>query len=201
MKIAVVFLLLALAGCAVSPKPEPELSPNATDIATWQARNAELLLQDQWVAHFSLIGVNDKQKFKTRVIWTQNQEQYQIKLKDFIGRTVAIIDGSLHGVEVKTSKGQHFEGSNANELVENLFGIEIPVQGMQYWLRAIPLPNQEYDLLAVNDQGLAQHMTQSGWQLNYDDYNQYKLAELPDNTVMQYEQLMLTVKVSRWELP
>ena len=136
MRVLVIFLLLVVAGCATNPKPEPSSSP--LDPALWQARNAALLSQDEWIAHFSLIGANAQQKFKTRVIWAQTQEQYQIKLKDFIGRTVAIIDGSEDGVKVKTSKGQKFTGSNANELVKELFGIEIPVQGMRYWLRAIP---------------------------------------------------------------
>lgn len=198
MKIAVVLLLFVFAGCTLTPTPKP--SSDVPDLLGWQNRNAALYLQDEWLAHFSLIGVNAKQKFKTRVIWTQNQDTYQIKLKDFIGRTVAIIDGSLDGVKVKTSKGQHYEGSDADELVQNLFGIEIPVQGMHYWLRALPLPEHEYQLLALNNENLAEHMTQSGWQLDYDDYFQYETATLPQYITMQFEQLMLTVKVSHWEL-
>lgn len=199
MRVLLVFLLLVVSGCAINPKPEPSSVP--VNPAVWQARNADLLLQDDWTVHFSLIGVNDQQKFKTRVIWAQQQEQYQIKLKDFIGRTVAIIDGSEEGVKVKTSKGQKFAGNNANELVKDLFGIEIPVQGMRYWLRAMPLPDQEYELLAINNQGLAQHMSQSGWQLHYDHYNPQDVAALPNHTVLQFDKLMLTVKVSRWEFP
>lgn len=187
-----------LAGCTVTPKPEP--APIVPDLLAWQARNAALYLQDDWAAHFSLIGINDHQKFKTRVIWTQNQNNYQIRLKDFIGRTVAIIDGTLDGVEVKTSKGQHYQGNDANELIQNLFGVEIPVEGMRYWLRAVPLPDQEHQLLDANSESLAKQMTQSGWQLNYDDYHQYDIAALPQYINMQFEQLMLTIKVSRWEL-
>lgn len=199
MRVLVIFLLLVVAGCATNPKPEPSSSP--LDPALWQARNAALLSQDEWIAHFSLIGANAQQKFKTRVIWAQTQEQYQIKLKDFIGRTVAIIDGSEDGVKVKTSKGQKFTGSNANELVKELFGIEIPVQGMRYWLRAIPLPDQEYELLASNGEGLVQHMSQSGWQLHYANYHHQDVAALPSNTILQFDELMLTIKVSRWEFP
>lgn len=198
MKIAVVLLFFLLAGCAVKPKPEPSVV--VPDLLAWQTRNAALYLQDEWAAHFSLIGENEQQKFKTRVIWTQTQDNYQIKLKDFIGRTVAIIDGSLQGVKVKTSKGQHYQGSDANELIQNLFGVEIPVEGMRYWLRAVPLPDQEHQLLAVNSEHLAEQMTQSGWQLNYDNYEQYHAASLPQHINMQFEQLILTIKVSRWEL-
>lgn len=196
MKKAVVLLFLVLSGCSLSPKPDP--SGDIPDLLAWQSRNAALYLQDKWEVHFSLIGINQKQKFKTRVIWSQNKDQYQIKLKDFIGRTVAIIHGSPEHVEVKTSKGQHYQGSNANELVQNLFGIEIPLEGMRYWLRALPVPDQPHQQAIVDAQGLAQQMMQSGWQLDYADYDQYDSGTLPQLTTMQFEQLVLTVKVSRW---
>ena len=200
MRALAILLLFALSACTTPPQVT-SLPPATDDLSVWNAHKLYLLAHEQWTAHFSLIGVNSGEKFKTRVVWEQKNDQYEIKLKDFIGRTVAVVNGDSQSVTVKTSKGQRFEGTDANSLVQELFGLEIPVQGMRYWLRAVPRPQQEYELMALNDDGLAQNMMQAGWQLHYEQYDQYEDASLPTRTVLQFSDLTLTVKVSRWELP
>lgn len=193
------FIALTLSACATKPNLIPA---EQIDRQAWQLRNAQLLAQDSWEAHFSLLGNKDQQKFKTRVIWQQtNQDDYQIRLKDFIGRTVAIIEGSSDQVVVKTSKGKRYEGVNADALIRDVVGLRIPVEGMRYWLRAIPEPQQEYEILSINDTGLVASAKQSGWQLDYPQYQEFASTNLPTNAVLQFNDIILTIKVSRWEFP
>ena len=199
MRFLVALLVLMLGACASKPNLIPT---EALDHQQWQARTQQLLAQESWEAHFSLVGNKDQQKFKTRVIWQQiNQDQYEIRLKDFIGRTVAIIEGSSEQVVVKTSKGKRYEGSNADEIIRDTVGLRIPVEGMRYWLRAIPEPSQAYEIMSVNNKGLVASAKQSGWKLEYPNYQSHELVQLPTNAVLQFNDIVLTIKVSRWEFP
>ena len=189
----ILLLMLAMHGCVtLTPVPPAE----DADLL-WQTRS-EYLYEQHWTAHLALIGVTDQQKFKTRAVWEQQGERYTIKLRDFIGRTVAVIDGSPNGVKVKTSKGQHFQGDSAEQLIQELFDIHIPVTGMRYWLLGLPAPNAKVDMLALNDQGLADQLEQQGWAMSYPYYLNNDPFKMPSQILFDYEDIDLTVKVSQW---
>ncbi len=195
MKFLFFLIVLALSACTIAPKIEPIDDAGLA----WEKRKSYLYQHPEWVAHLSLVGVTEQEKFKTRIIWQQRQDGYQIKLRDFIGRTVALIDGSPGKVVVKTSKGERYEDRNAETLIYGLFGLRIPVAGMRYWLRGVPQPDAEYIDLLLRADGLAQNMRQSGWQLTYQNYADQEPVRLPTRAVFEYEDLALTVNVARWE--
>lgn len=192
--IAVLLIVMTLMGCVTVT---PVITKQDAD-QIWQARSEYLYQQNHWTAHLTLVGVTTEQKFKTRAIWEQKGERYTIKLRDFIGRTVAIIDGSPEAVSAKTSKGEHFEGDSAEQLIRQLFDIQIPVAGMRYWLLGLPKPNLEVKQLDLNGQGLAEHVSQQGWAMNYPYYLEYDPFKMPSQILFAYEDIDLTVKVSQW---
>jgi len=166
----------------------------------WNVRSDYLYQQDNWDAQLSLIGVNEQQKFKTRAVWEQRGDRYTIKLRDFIGRTVAVIEGSPDDVRIKTSKGQTYQGDTAEQLIEKLFDIQIPVSGMRYWLLGLPRPNIEVAQLMLNDLGLAEHVEQQGWSMSYPSYKEKNPFHMPSQIILDYDDIDLTVRVSQWTL-
>lgn len=190
-------IVVALAACTTTA---PKITPIDNADLAWEKRKSYLYTHPEWVAHLSLVGVTEQEKFKTRIIWQQRHDGYQIKLRDFIGRTVALIEGSADKVVVKTSKGERYEDQNAETLIYGLFGLRIPVAGMRYWLRGVPQPDTEYIDLLLRADGLAENMRQAGWQLSYRNYADQAPVQLPTHAVFEYDDLALTVKVARWEL-
>lgn len=166
---------------------------------SWLNRTDYLYENPHWVAKMSLLGVTDEQKFKTKVIWQQKGESYQIKLQDFIGRTVAIIDGSEETVVVKTSKGQRYQGDDAEALIQELFGMHIPVTGLRYWLQGVPQPRSKLDELKLSEEGLAETMQQHGWQMSYPYYVANDPFKMPSQVLLAIDNLSLTVKISQWD--
>lgn len=189
-------MVLTLSACTTTPR----IIPSDDVDRAWQERKSFLYSHSDWVAHLSLIGVTHDEKFKTRIEWQQRSDGYQIKLRDFIGRTVALIDGSPEKVVVKTSKGERYEDQNAETLIYGLFGLRIPVAGMRYWLRGVPQPETEYVDLELRADGLAEKMQQAGWRLSYQNYADNKPVRMPNQAVFEYDDLALTVKVARWQL-
>lgn len=190
-------IVVALAACTTTA---PKITPIDNADLAWEKRKSYIYTHPEWVAHLSLIGVTEQEKFKTRIIWQQRHDGYQIKLRDFIGRTVALIEGSAEKVVVKTSKGERYEDQNAETLIYGLFGLRIPVAGMRYWLRGVPQPETEYIDLLLRADGLAENMRQAGWLLSYQNYANQTPVRLPTHAVFEYDDLALTVKVARWEL-
>ncbi len=177
-----------------------QLPPAEDAKQVWDARANYLYALDDWTAQIVLVGNNHQQKFKTRVDWQQQSENYQIKLRDFIGRTIAIIDGSPSGVVAKTSNGQRYQGDDAEALINELFAINIPVAGMRYWLQGVPMPNETIDQLALDDNGLAKTLSQQDWKISYPHYLQNDPYKMPSQVILEFENISLTVKISQWTL-
>ena len=197
MRFLILLILFTLSACTTTTT---KIVPIENANQAWDSRKSLLYEQAEWSAHLSVIGVTNDEKFKTRIIWQQSADDYQIKLRDFIGRTVALIEGTADKVVVKTSKGQRYEDQDAETLIYGLFGLRIPVAGMRYWLRGVPQPKTEYHDLSLRADGLAASMQQAGWQLSYQNYVDKDTLRLPTNAIFQYDDLALTVKVARWDL-
>ncbi len=198
IKLSLILLPVLLLSACISTTQAPLPVEDAKQV--WEARSNYLYGQQNWTARMALIGNTNQQKFKTRVVWEQQAENYQIKLRNFIGRTIAIIDGSASNVIAKTSKGQRYQGDDAEALINELFAINIPVTGMRYWLQGMTLPNEKIDQLTLDNNGLAKSLSQQGWKVSYPDYMQNDPYKMPSKVILEFENIKLTVKISQWTL-
>jgi len=187
-------LVLIMPGC-VSVTP---VIPDGVAEDIWKTRSEKLYQQDYWTAHLAIVGKTTSQKFKTRAIWEQKGNNYTIKLLDFIGRTIAVIESTPHGVQAKTSKGQQYRSETAEQLIQQLFDIKIPVSGMRYWLLGIPKPDSDVSKLQLNQQGLADEVRQEGWLMSYSDYLNQQHFQMPGHILLGYEDVDLSVRTSQW---
>ena len=48
-------------------------------------------------------------------------------------------------------------------------GFELPLENLRYWLLGIPDPSAAFELTR-NAQDRAQHLSQAGWSIDYDQY-------------------------------
>ena len=192
----IVFVFLALASCSQQPSVVTVDDP----AAVWKAHATYLYNLNVWQSDMVVLGVTSKEKFKTRLNWEQNQTDYTIKLRDFIGRTVALINGSANQVSVKTSKGETYQGDTAEQLLDEVTGMRIPLEGLNYWLRGIPEPGVELDAFTLGEDGAAKSISQNGWRMSYPLYKTYGDIKLPQKVLLEYDDLNLTVNISRWDL-
>jgi len=191
----VLLAALLLSACITITQPPVPIEDAQQE---WVARTDYLYQQQDWTAHIALLGNSHQQKFKVRVVWKQQAENYQIKLRDFIGRTIAIIDGTPAGVVAKTSKGERYQGDDAEALIKQLFDINIPVTGMRYWLQGVPMENESIDQLVLDDHGLAKTLSQQGWAMSYPHYMENQPYKMPSQVILEFENIKLTAKISQW---
>lgn len=195
--IALSAVLFLVSAC---PAPQPVLRTEAS-VMDWQMHLKQMQAVAEWQAEMVIYGQDSNEKFKLRLLWEQQGDRYQIKIKDFIGRTVAILEGVPEQVSLKTSKGQHYQGEDADQLIQELLNLPIRISGMRYWLLGVPAPENSHQLLKVNADGLAAEIEQQGWQLKYLAYSQQSGQWLPSQAEFSIDDVRLHAKISQWQLP
>ena len=218
MRVLLLICALFLTACTTAPK----IIPTDNAQLAWERRKENVYKLLSWEAHLSVVGKTEKEKFKTRLIWKQNKDGFEIRLRDFIGRTVAVINGSPDFVElmvtsppyninvnygyewksgeVKTSKGEQYQDVDAEKLIYQLFGLRIPVAGLQFWLRGVPRPQDRVQDIQLRADGLAQSIRQNDWLLAYQSYSDDTTIRMPADAEFSYQDVALLISVSRWNL-
>ena len=116
-----------------------------------------------------------------------------------IGRKVAVITGKETGVQLKTSKGESFVADDPEELMQNLFGYSLPINGLRHWLLGIPDPKQQHADLKLDEQGRLMQLKQSDWLIDYKRYHD-SAPVLPALIQISNPTLSANIKVDNWIL-
>lgn len=159
-------LLLWLVACAT-----PEVKDDSSDVVNWQVYQKNQNLLQSWTIKGRLSVQTENEGGQLDYGWAQhNQTDYDIGLRAPMGAGTTIINGRKNGVSVKTSSGDEYFGTNADELIKRLNGWPFPVSGLQYWVRGIPAPTSQYEVSKWSKMGLPRVMSQDGWRIEFRRY-------------------------------
>jgi outer membrane lipoprotein LolB len=149
--------VLLLAGCAVTPTIETWQSPTATLISDWQFTGRVSLTQDEQGWHAGLL-------------WQEQAERFQLQISGPLGQEAFRLSGDAEGVLLEDKKGNKTRAGDAESLLLQTTGWSLPVSGLRYWVRGLPVPGvkagENRDL-----QGRLLTLEQSGWSISYSRYH------------------------------
>ncbi len=184
-RLAVVLILLGLAGCA-SVAPAPSARPAQAE-----------------AAGFTLGGriavKHDGERTSANVHWTHSAERDEILLLAPLGRTVARIERTAGGVTLDTP-GRHYAAQSEGELMQHVLGWHLPLAGLQYWIMALPVPGEPADIQR-GEHGEVSLMRQEGWTMRYTRYAAQRADALPLRVLLEREGLEIQVLVDTWQIP
>ncbi len=192
-------LTLVLTACVTVEKHQLPPGSEITKQAAWEVHQANIKSLNVWKLKGRVAGKSNNQGFRAGVQWNQLQTNYVIDLHGPLGRKVAVISGAPGNVQLKTSKGESFEADNAENLMQNLFGYSLPVNGLRYWLLGLPDPNQPQNSLLLDEHGKLMQLDQAGWLINYSRYHESNPV-LPALIKISNPTLDATIKIDRWTL-
>lgn len=178
---AVFASLLLLGGCAIQPKPATEPPPTqtaATPEQLWQQRQAAFSRMGPWrmEGKAGLQWRDDSASFQMR--WQQDgSDHYTITLQHPLGETLTL-KGTPNDVTLQT-RGQTYRDTSAEHLLQSQLGITLPLQGLQYWARALPAPNSKPAAVKLDAQGRPQTLQQAGWNIEYSGWHGTGWQALP----------------------
>ena len=129
-------LLVAIAGCAVTP---PD-AVNLPAIDTWQTRNAVLGGIRDWDFKGRIAVKAGDDGFNAKFDWTQRGDEFQATVSGPLGIGTVRIEGDGTAVTLTDKDGVETRLDDVEAELLWRYGWTIPVESLRYWALGIPDP-------------------------------------------------------------
>ncbi|UTW44200.1 outer membrane lipoprotein LolB [bacterium SCSIO 12696] len=184
-------LLLLLAACSTTPRQTAPLSD-------WQRHMEQHQRLNQWQLNGKLAFRSPQDSGSAALRWRQQQQDYQVRLSGVFGIGTTYIEGNSEQVTLRRGKEQLAAG-NSQQLTTELLGVPLAVEDLTYWVRGIPNPTTPSSAQSHDPQGMLQHLSQNGWQLEFSRYRHSGEWLLPSKIDGTKGDLSFKLVIKRWE--
>lgn len=198
MKHLSLLILLLLSGCALFQPPPPPASPEI--IARWQANKTRLNTLNTWRINGSISVTRNKENWVARVLWDQQGSNYKLRLNAPLGQGAALLSGDDNGVELRTANNQTFNAPDADALIAKVIKLEIPVNGLHFWIRGLPVPQIAQVSHKLTKTGHLYNLQQNGWHIEYGPYAKVQGFELPRKIYLDNNKFQVKIVISKWAI-
>ena len=144
------------------------------------------------------IRVNDQNQ-ASNLSWTQKLAHYHVFMSGPLGQGATTISGTNDHLQLAIAGEPPYSTNEPEQLLYQRLGWSFPLTHLSWWVRGLPAPGSLHQQ-TLDDLQRLKHLTQSGWQIDYRNYQQIGHLELPAKLVMQRgDQLKLTVVIKQWQ--
>ena len=143
-------LVAAVAACATAPAVPP-VDARAAAAFSAQGRLSAKRASDAVAVHYD---------------WRQSATIDTFDVATPLGQTVARMRRDADGVRVERPNQATVEYRDWSALMQAVLGAPIPVDGLAYWVQAVPDPRNASDI-ERDDAGRALVLRQQGWEIVY----------------------------------
>ena len=193
------FVAWFLSACATT-QPAGTVAPPPE----WPARAAVLARLGAWDVQ-ARVGIRAGDEGGS-VGWDWQRRAHNQRL-DFTGPTGKLLfrlDEDANGARAQDADGKHYAARDIDSLLHDLTGWRLPVAGLQYWARGLPIPDIPYDA-RFDAQARMIELTQAGWSLIYREYAAVDAVDLPRKLELHAlasdgRQIRLKLVVRAWRL-
>lgn len=188
---------LALTACTL---PFQQNSAPKTDSPQWLAHQQAVRHLAQFQTRGAFAYLNGEQKVYARFFWQQSGDNnYRLLLTNPLGGTELSLLARPDGVTLTDNKGQTYTATDAEEMVDRLSGIPVPLNSLRQWIIGLPGEATDYSL---DSQFRLHQLTyrQNGktWHLTYNSYDQKTHPPLPANIELHSGDQRIKLKMDNW---
>ncbi len=183
--------LVLLAACATLPQPAVDRS----DVAgRWQTHRDALSA----ITQFALDGrAASGVGLKADLRWKQfGDGRFETRIAGPFGAGAVAISGTPHDVEIRTKDGTE-RTRDPQAWLQQHAGWTFPVDGLRWWALGLPSPDSPAQL-SFDAQGRLASLTQDGWTLQYDEYQDVQGLDLPRRFEAASARITLKLIIDRW---
>lgn len=176
-----------LSACATPPK------------TSYQQASSSGEFPQIWQVEGRIAFKSPEEKFSASLTWHQQRQDYQLRLSKLIGGTLLYMEQTNSRVLLEVDENT-FTDSNAERLIYEKTGWQIPVADFKYWISGRLNP----DSIAVNDLKrddtgrIWSFTTATGWRVKYQNYKVFSGTALPHNLLLSKDNLQLKLRISEW---
>ncbi|MFQ2331037.1 lipoprotein insertase outer membrane protein LolB [Aeromonas dhakensis] len=180
--------LLLLAGCATT---QPQ-----RDQVNWQQERTRLEQLTHWQLSGKMAIITAQQKGSARVNWQQDGDDYRLNLTSLIGTHILELSRCKGEITLIDNEGNPHQSQDAEALVYQLTGWNIPVAELPAWIKGLP-GEAEFELNP--DRSLAS-VRDGQWQIVYGDYRDQDGYRLPHLLTMTGQGSRLKLQINQWTI-
>ena len=182
--IAVVMLLAALGGCALSPsRQEPPASrPARAAIVAYELSGRIAVRQGE-------------QRYEANIWWQHALRSDKILLTTPFGQGIAELNRDATGAHLVTSDRREFAGPDWETLSVKVFGFALPLTSLPRWVLGDAPGGAKRDAA-----GRAQQFSDDGWLVTYRDYEGPGSTALPQLIDLARGDIAIRLKIDDWQM-
>lgn len=186
----IVAALLFLSACQTTPTIPEHLGQQQQALAripTWQAEGK--------------IAINmEGQRQNASFNWQQQHDNYVIHLFGPFGQGATWLRRTSRGVTLENAEIGTRRAPDAERLMEETLGWQVPVTNLQYWIRGLTAPTPAPTMEEADERDLLSRLEQEGWQVTYHRYEVQEGWVLPAKLTAERDGIKVTIVVKRWQL-
>jgi len=197
------FGLLLTSGCTTVPVDSE--SPVQTTLTNpqqaWSERKPELAAIKVWRLSGRVAVSQEEKAWNLNLEWLQNGDDYEIILNGPFGAGKVKLIGNAYGVLLRDSDQQTFYADNAQALLYEHTGVNMPVDGLRYWIIGLTRPQQQQQP-RLDEFGRLAYLEDANWQVNFKRYTDVSGMQLPDKVFIlePHNDIDVRLVVDNWKL-
>ena len=133
------------------------------------------------------------------VAWRHAPESDELLISSPVGGAIARIIRERGGVTLTRADGEEHRADDAESLTERALGFRLPLEGLADWVRARatagPTSAAQYDAA-----GRLARLEQSGWRIDYLNYETAQSGAMPTRINLFYPGLELRLAIHDWKV-
>lgn len=138
--------------------------------------------------------------------WRRAPEAQTLDFANPLGKRVLRVEEDAQGARAIDAEQRRYEGRDIQALLADSLGVQVPLAGLAYWVRGLPLPDTE-GAPSFDRFGRLQRLKQLGWEIEFRDYMRVNGIELPAKIFLRYENVaqpnasvQLRLAINEWTL-
>lgn len=168
---------------------------------TWQQHLKKLKHISSYRTKGLLGYISPKQRFSTTFDWKYNHPQeYTLVLSSTLSSSKLTFQMNAQGLTISDEKGRQRSARDAQTLLQEIVGMNIPLTQLAIWLKGEPSDLQDYNVgtnhLLANFDYI---MNKQHWTVDYLNYHQIQTLALPRDILLKNDQQTLKIRVNEWE--
>lgn len=193
-----VFLFVTLlSGCEALPVTEVPLSAIEQQ-AAWARHQAQLDGLEAWTLDGRISLRHDEEAWHASLHWQQVDSVYHLNLFGPFGQGAVQLDGSPQSVVLRHD-GQILQSDDAEQLLQQQLGLQVPVNGLRYWAVGQVAPGSDYKE-ELDPVGRLAVLEQNGWRVRYRGYVAVQGIMLPDKVFLDHDGLDVRLVIDQWQV-
>ena len=199
--LAIIYILLtALSGCSTINQNASSILISSNPKITWEQQRVKLSKLNHWNLSGVIGIISNNHGESANFNWSQNRHTFKIEISGPLGIGAVYLNGDKNQTTLISSKGKRYTANNPEELMYTQMGWYVPIKGLYYWVKGMPIPNQPARK-RLNNLGLISTLYQSGWEIRYDNYILInKKYPLPRKIIMIGNGLKIKLINKEWSI-